>query len=163
VLLVDDEPSFTEILAHWLEHHGYAPRIQRVWDRPSMQSLLIQHPWDLIIADHRMPRFDSFQALRTLKECKKEIPFFCLSSYLSNAEKTRLLREGAEDILSKEEADLEELGLRIEKGLSHCRMRQMFQLREEEMRTNQAQFLQSIKHLEDELKPLLITRGLIDG
>lgn len=57
--------------------------------------------WDIIICDHRMPRFDSAGALEVLKQSGKDIPFIIYSGTISDRQAVSAMCCGVSDYIEK--------------------------------------------------------------
>ena len=68
VLIVEDSENDTALLKLELQRAGYDPQCRQVQTAEQMQAALQSQPWDLVIADYRMPRFDGLSALALVKE-----------------------------------------------------------------------------------------------
>ena len=65
ILLVDDEPSITQLARMYLERDGY--RVQAVGDGESaLETVASQRP-ALIVLDVMLPKLDGFEVCRQLK------------------------------------------------------------------------------------------------
>ena len=53
---------------HELKRGGYDPKYERVETAGAMNDALNQQEWDIVISDHSMPHFNSFNALDVLKK-----------------------------------------------------------------------------------------------
>ncbi|MBS0337482.1 MAG: EAL domain-containing protein [Proteobacteria bacterium] len=74
--------------------------IHRVDCAPDMTEAL-NRPWDLVISDHSMPRFDAFRALQVLKASGQDIPFIIYSGALEHDRGNSAMRVGADDHIDK--------------------------------------------------------------
>src|SRR6266478_5485448 len=63
VLLVEDSENDGILLSRALRRGGFEPLCERVETRQGMEEALKQREWDLILADHAMPRFSAPEAL----------------------------------------------------------------------------------------------------
>lgn len=66
-----------------------------------MRAALLDSEWDIVISDHRMPRFSSLEALDLLKECGKDIPFIIYSGEVSEHVEIAAMCSGAQDSIAK--------------------------------------------------------------
>ena len=62
-----------------MKRGGFEPLCQRVETRQAMEQALQEQGWDLILADHAMPRFSAPEALDLVKKCGLDIPFIIVS------------------------------------------------------------------------------------
>ena len=79
----------------------------------------LQRPWDLVISDHSMPRFDAFKALQVLKASGQDIPFIIYSGALEHDRGNSAMRIGADDHIGK--GDYGRLVPVVERTLRHAR------------------------------------------
>ena len=66
VLVVDDEPTITEVVARYLDRAGYATRVAA--DGVEAVELAAVHPPDLVVLDIMLPRLDGLQVLQRLRQ-----------------------------------------------------------------------------------------------
>ena len=77
-----------------LRRAGYAPVCQRVETPEALESALERQPWDLIIADYRLPRFDGLAALALVKEKGLDVPFIIVSGYITEETAVAAMKAG---------------------------------------------------------------------
>ncbi len=63
VLIIDDSEDDTLLLVRELNKNGYVLQFERVDSLAALEKALEQHHWQLIIADHTLPGFDSTDVL----------------------------------------------------------------------------------------------------
>lgn len=102
VLVVDDSQDDTLLLVDALRDSGYDPAYLRVDTPEAMRDALAQQPWDLIIADYRMPRFSGPEALRVLEEAGFDIPFILVSGTAGEDLGVEMMHAGAQDFILKD-------------------------------------------------------------
>ncbi|MGH9748456.1 MAG: response regulator, partial [Candidatus Polarisedimenticolia bacterium] len=68
LLHVEDDADDAILIGRALEEAGYAVAPVRVDTPEGMAAALDKGDFDLVISDHRMPRFDAPAALRILRE-----------------------------------------------------------------------------------------------
>ena len=78
VLIVEDSEDDAEIIVYQLERGGYAPIYQRVDNADAMSLALEQQQWDIVLADHSLPRFSGTAALALLQEQGLDLPFIII-------------------------------------------------------------------------------------
>jgi DNA-binding NtrC family response regulator len=80
ILLVDDEPELTSILAETLERAGYT-----VIPRPDAESaltvLLNRTSVDLVITDLQLPGMSGFELTEVLRKALPSVPVIMLTAY----------------------------------------------------------------------------------
>ena len=67
-----------------------------------MRAALAPEPWEVILADYRMPHFGAFEALRVLLESGQDIPFIVVSGVVPEEDAVELMRAGARDFVTKQ-------------------------------------------------------------
>lgn len=102
VLLVEDSPDDASLIVRALERAGYRPVIERVEDEAGMTAALGRGPWDLVIADHSLPRFDSSAALAALRSVDTDVGCLIVSGHLGEEAAVEAMRAGADDYVLKD-------------------------------------------------------------
>ena len=70
VLVVDDEPTITEVVARYLERAGYRTRIAADGPR-AIEMATTQRP-DLVLLDLMLPGLDGLEVMRRLRELDRD-------------------------------------------------------------------------------------------
>lgn len=134
VLIVEDSLDDTALLVRELERGGYDPVFERVDTASDMIVALDKHPWDIVLADYRMPRFDAPTALKLIMERGLDLPFIIVSGSIGEDTAVGALKAGASDYLMKDK--LKRLIPAIER-----------ELREAEGRRERRRAEQTVQHL----------------
>jgi signal transduction histidine kinase len=132
VLVIEDSEDDAAMLAVELRRAGYTPACHRVETREALDSALERQPWDLIIADYHLPRFDGLAALAIVKEKKLDVPFIVVSGYITEETAVAAMKAGAHDYLMKDK--LARLGPAVERELRDAEVRRERRRAEEELR-----------------------------
>jgi len=137
VLVVEDSQSDTELLVRVLRKSGYEPLFERVDTAEGMKAALDRGPWDLVLADYRMPQFSAPEALALLKESGLDLPFIVVSGGIGEATAVAAMKAGAHDYLMKD--NLARLVPAVERELREAanragKRRTANELRESELR-----------------------------
>jgi two-component system OmpR family response regulator len=98
VLIVDDDPEICQLVARFLEPHGF--RVAAAGDGPSMREALQREPADLVILDLMLPGDDGLALCRELRTTSR-VPIIFLTALNSEADRVVGLEMGADDYLSK--------------------------------------------------------------
>jgi two-component system OmpR family response regulator len=110
ILVVDDEPSITDLVAMALRYEGFTPEVAR-GGREALDAVAAAPP-DLVILDVMMPGIDGFEVARRLRAGGTGIPILFLTARDSTDDKVRGLTLGGDDYLTKP-FSVEELVARI--------------------------------------------------
>jgi signal transduction histidine kinase len=132
VLVIEDSEDDAAVLAVELRRAGYAPVCHRVETPEALGSALERQPWDLIIADYHLPRFDGLAALAVVKEKGLDVPFIIVSGYITEETAVAAMKAGAHDYLMKDK--LARLGPAVERELREAEVRRERRRAEEELR-----------------------------
>ncbi len=132
VLIVEDSEDDALLLLRELKAGGYIPAMQRVDTAAEMESALRARSWDLIIADHNMPGFDSRQALQLARQYDRNLPFILVSGSVGEEVAVDAMKAGANDYVMKN--NLTRLIPAIERELREAENRRAHQRAEETIR-----------------------------
>ncbi len=135
VLIIEDSEDDAWLLIRELQRGGYSTETHRVETAEALRDALAK-PWDLIISDYSMPRFNPMMALSILSEMRLDIPFIVVSGSVSEETILEAMRAGAADYLMKN--NLTRLNLAVARELREAELRV-------ENRSLEAQFRQAQK------------------
>lgn len=99
VLIVDDNPNMSNLLADMLEVFDFSSR--RASDGEEALTLLNQQDFGLLITDLRMPKMSGLELLKTVKDKYPRLPVVVISGYSTEATESELLTAGADGFLNK--------------------------------------------------------------
>ena len=89
------------LIVHELKHSGYEPVYERVETAETMTAALKKQAWDIVLSDHNMPRFNSLDAMATLKKHEPNVPFIIVSGAIGEETTVIAVKGGAADYVSK--------------------------------------------------------------
>ena len=101
ILLVEDSEDDAQLLLAELAKLGRPVELLRVETAAEMEAALSGGEWDLVISDHRLPRFDSIRAFNLLRRTRLDIPFVIMSGTLPEETAATVMRLGATDFIDK--------------------------------------------------------------
>ena len=103
MLVVDDVPDVTEMIALFLKHAGYD--VATADSATTALQLATETTFNLIISDIGMPEMNGYEATeyirRELPSGKNNIPIIAMTGHAMNGEKEKCLEAGASDYLAK--------------------------------------------------------------
>ena len=100
VLVVDDEPTISEVVARYLERAGYAATT--AGDGIEALRLAGECDPDLVVLDLMLPELDGFEVLRRLQaDGEERTPVILLTAKGEHDDKLAGLRRGADDYIVK--------------------------------------------------------------
>lgn len=99
---MEDSEDDALLTVHELQAGGFEPSWKRVETAAEMNSALDQGSWQLIIADHRLPRFSALEAFEIYrKRAPLDIPFIIVSGAIGEEIAVNAMKAGVHDYLSK--------------------------------------------------------------
>ncbi len=98
VLVVDDEADIRGLLRELLEREGFA--VEEAGDGQAALRTLYATAPDLVILDVAMPVLDGWSTLERIREVS-DVPVLMLTARAAEADKTRGLKAGADDYVTK--------------------------------------------------------------
>lgn len=118
MLVVEDDPSLSEVICSFLRLHGYA--CQAAYSGTEAQLLLERdaNRFDLVICDLMLPGLSGEDLIARVRDTST-VPIVVVSAKGTTDDRVALLRAGADDYLVKP-FQLEELLARVEVQLRHA-------------------------------------------
>ncbi len=156
LLLIEDSENDALLILRELQRGGYRVTHQRVDTPDCMATALKRQPWDVIIADYRMPHFSAPAALELLQQHKLDLPFIIVSGTIGEDRAVAAMKAGAHDYLMKE--NLVRLVPAVERELREARERQQRRQAEQALRESEERFRSLIENAQD-----IITLLTADG
>lgn len=98
ILVVEDEPAFAELIALWLERHGWRPEIAPDGAH-ALRAIAARQP-DLIVLDLGLPRVNGWHVIERVRE-ESLVPIIVVTARGAEADKVRGLITGADDYVTK--------------------------------------------------------------
>jgi len=120
ILHLEDDVRDAELIRAALTGEGIACYITRVDTREEFLAALAR-PFDVILADHRLPAFDGLAALTAAREGCPHVPFLFVSGTLGEEIAIDALKRGATDYVLKER--LSRLAPSVRRALGEARER----------------------------------------
>jgi len=119
ILIVDDEPTVTEILARYLGQEGYV--CETAGSGEEALSKVRERTFPLILTDIRMPGMDGIELLKEVKAFDSDVAVVMLTVIKDHDVAVAALRLGADDYILKP-FDLEEVAISVQKALDKRRL-----------------------------------------
>ncbi len=101
ILIVDDEKSLVHVLRQTLELQFPEARIDTAYSGEEGMSCLAERPYDLIIADLRMPGFDGLELIKGVRYLDGEMPIILVTGYGSTELRSEARRLGVDYYFDK--------------------------------------------------------------
>lgn len=101
VLLIEDSELDAGLILRQLKQAGYEITSHRVENEAQLIDAL-KNPWDIIIADYRLPEFNASEALKIVQGTGIDTPFIIVSGAIGEETAVTLMKSGARDYLMKD-------------------------------------------------------------
>lgn len=135
VLIVEDSEDDAFFTIQELTRGGFAPEYERVETLADLEAALNRQVWDVIITDHSMPGFSSFQVLEAIKLRQFDIPCIIVSGVIGEETAVKAMKAGANDYVMK--SSLQRLVPSIERELCDASNRRIRHQAEKALRRSQ--------------------------
>jgi signal transduction histidine kinase len=101
ILVLEDVQDDVGLIERELRKGGLAFETNRVDSRPEFIEALRKYEADVILSDHSLPQFNSFEALKLCRRTGITIPFILVTGSVSEEFAVTCLKEGADDYVLK--------------------------------------------------------------
>lgn len=101
VLLVEDSEDDAILIIRELKSNGMDVSFLQVDTEPAMREAL-KDAWDVVLSDYKMPKFSALDALKIMKESRKDLPFIVVSGSVGEKIAVDLMHAGAHDYVMKD-------------------------------------------------------------
>jgi PAS domain S-box-containing protein len=102
ILHLEDLPDDAELVSRELRKGGLIFELKVAKSRQEFEMALQEFKADIILSDHSLPSFNSFEALKIVKERGLKIPFILITSATSEEIAVAVLQAGAWDYILKD-------------------------------------------------------------
>lgn len=102
LLLLEDSALDAELVLTELRRGGYDVQHIVSCEERTMREALALQPFDLVICDYNLPKFDAVSALRAVRDLALDIPFIVLSGTIGEEKAVEVMRAGAQDYIMKD-------------------------------------------------------------
>src|SRR5512140_267168 len=135
VLIVEDSENDALLLELELQRTGYETACVRVDTKEAMAQALATQPFDLVIADYVMPRFNGLEALSLARNQGLDIPFIIVSGHITDNTAVAAMKAGAHDYVMKD--NLARLGPAVQREIREAEMRRERRRSDEKLKVEQ--------------------------
>ena len=101
VLLLENDKSDAELIAHELKRSGLTAAIERVDSEQEFLAALHNFAPDVVLSDHSLALFDSSVALEAVRAVCPTTPFIIVAGAVTGAQSVAAIRAGTEDVILK--------------------------------------------------------------
>ena len=119
ILIIDDEKAIRNTLKEILEFESYT--VDQAEDGPAGLDLLIQHKYDLVLCDIKMPKMDGLEVLSRAQGLSPDTAFIMVSAHGNIETAVEATKKGAYDFLPKP-PDLNRLLVTVRNALDRTKL-----------------------------------------
>lgn len=119
ILIVDDEKKMRHLLSIMLTRRGY--QVDEAADGLEALELIRARPFDMVIADIKMPRMDGRELLKHIMETEIPCPVVFITAFATVDSAVEAMRNGAADYITKPFEE-DRIVLTVERTLSLSRI-----------------------------------------
>ncbi|MBM4308145.1 MAG: PAS domain S-box protein, partial [Deltaproteobacteria bacterium] len=138
VLMVEDSEDDALLIIRELRSKGYDVTYKRVDTSNAMEAVLDRQKWDVVLSDHSMPHFSSFNALELVKRKGLDLPFIIVSGSIGEEVAVAAMKVGVHDYIMKD--NLIRLIPAIERELHEAQVRSARRRAEESLRESEKKY-----------------------
>ena len=161
-LMIEDSEDDEMLIVRRLKQGGYDPSYERVQTAAAMKKALKEKPWDIILCDYNLPKFNAPSAIAVLKESKIDLPLIIISGTIGEETAIECMRLGARDYLMK--SNLSRLCPAVARELEESEARKKQRQAEKLLKKSEDRYRLLAEHTKDyvwlmdfNLKPIYIS------
>lgn len=102
IIIADDHVHIRKGIVQLLEEEFDNLYIEEAGNGEELFGKVSTGYWDLVISDMVMPGGNGLEALKKIKQEKKDLPVIIVSTYPADQYKLRVIEAGADDFISKD-------------------------------------------------------------
>ncbi|PIB36962.1 sigma-54-dependent Fis family transcriptional regulator [Reichenbachiella sp. 5M10] len=99
ILVVDDDPSFNEMLSSYLRRQNH--EVEQAFSAQSALSAFKSQVIDLVLTDFKLPGMDGLELIRTIKEERADMPVILITNYSDVRTAVTSIQLGAFEFITK--------------------------------------------------------------
>ncbi|MDH5516849.1 MAG: histidine kinase [Gammaproteobacteria bacterium] len=102
ILIVDDSEDDAFLICSEVQNIDLIEKCEHAIDKLSFERLLTQQKWDVILTDHNMPGFSSWDVLRLSNQSLPDIPVIIVSGTIGEESAVESMKAGFQDYVLKD-------------------------------------------------------------
>lgn len=143
-LLIENSAADAELNLHELERAGFQCQPQIISTRAQLLEQVGRFPFDVVLADYRLPGWTGMDAFSTMRQAGHDVPFILVTGFLGEEVAVECIKQGITDYVLKEH--LARLPLVVARALEERALRDARNLMVEALRQSEANSLFLFAH-----------------
>lgn len=99
--MLEDDFLDVELIQRYIKRNGIEFTADIASDKEEFIKSITEKEYDIILADNSLPQFNSFDALKMVKEHHNEMPFILVTGSVSEDFAVKIMQHGADDYILK--------------------------------------------------------------
>ncbi|MGA7796485.1 MAG: response regulator [Candidatus Acidiferrales bacterium] len=143
-MLIENSVADAELILHELEHAGFRCKPQIIATRAEFLQHLGRFPFDIVLADYRLPGWTGMDAFSAMRQAEHDVPFILVTGTLGEEVAVECIKQGVTDYVLKEH--LARLPLVVARALEERALRDARNLMVQALRQSEANSLFLFAH-----------------
>ncbi|HXP82430.1 MAG TPA: response regulator [Verrucomicrobiae bacterium] len=143
-LLIENSAADAELNLHELGHAGFQCQPQIIATRAEFLQHLGRFPFDIVLADYRLPGWTGMDAFSAMRQAEHDVPFILVTGTLGEEVAVECIKQGVTDYVLKEH--LARLPLVVARALEERAVRDARNLMVQALRQSEANSLFLFAH-----------------
>ena len=144
VMLIENSVADAELNLHELGHAGFQCKPQIIATRAEFLEHLGRFPFDIVLADYRLPGWTGMDAFSAMRQAGHDVPFILVTGTLGEEVAVECIKQGVTDYVLKEH--LARLPLVVARALEERALRDARNLMVQALRQSEANSLFLFAH-----------------
>jgi len=144
VMLIENTTADAELILHKLERAGFQCQPQIIATRAELLEHLGRFPFDVVLADYRLPGWTGMDAFSTIRQAGRDVPFILVTGILGEEVVVECIKQGVTDYVLKDH--LARLPLVVARALEERALRDARNLMVQALRQSEANSLFLFAH-----------------
>jgi PAS domain S-box-containing protein len=144
VMIIENSMADAELNLHELERSGFHCKPQIVATRAELLQQFERFPFDIVLADYRLPGWTGMDAFSVIRQAGRDVPFILVTGILGEEVAVECIKQGVTDYVLKEH--LARLPLVVARALEERALRDARNLMVQALRQSEANSLFLFAH-----------------
>jgi two-component system cell cycle sensor histidine kinase/response regulator CckA len=105
VMLIENSSADAQLNLHKLEHAGFQCQPQIITTRAEFLEHVARFPFDIVLADYRLPGWTGMDAFSAMRQAGRDVPFILVTGFLGEEVAVECIKQGVTDYVLKEHLD----------------------------------------------------------